>query len=328
MRGRDLSLGMVSAKYQECGQSLSTFFVLGCTVSRIGCERKSKAQLMKPMIKYRGGKSKEIPHIMKHIPNFDGKYIEPFLGGGAVFFHIEPQKAIINDINTPLINFYKGVRDNYNCLRKELDNIEATYTENRETYEALKKLTPNERIKDKNEDLYYQIRNQFNNLTEKQYSDALLYYFINKTAYSGMIRYNAKGEFNVPFGRYKNINTRLVTEQHSELLQRSELYNCNYSEIFNMSQQGDFMFLDPPYDCIFSDYGNEEYKDGFNENSHRQLAQDFRNLSCMAMMVIGRTPLTEELYSDMIIDEYGKLYAVNIRNRFKSASNHIVVTNY
>ena len=129
---------------------------------------------------------------MKHIPNFNGKYIEPFLGGGAVFFHIEPQKAIINDINTPLINFYKGVRDNYNCLRKELDNIEATYTKNRETYEALKKLTPNERIKDKNEDLYYQIRNQFNNLTEKQYSDALLYYFINKTAYSGMIRYNAK----------------------------------------------------------------------------------------------------------------------------------------
>ena len=280
------------------------------------------------MIKYRGGKLKEIPHIMRHIPEFRGRYIEPFLGGGAVFFHLEPQHAIINDINSPLMSFYNGVRNNYPTLRQELDTIEALYNRNRIAFDELKAQHPDERVEDHNEELYYVIRDMFNNITDKQYSDALLYYFINKTAYSGMIRYNAKGEFNVPFGRYKNINTKLVTEQHSELLQRAELYNCNYSEIFNMSQQGDFMFLDPPYDCIFSDYGNEEYKAGFNEASHRQLAQDFRNLGCMAMMVIGRTPLTEELYNDMIIDEYGKQYAVNIRNRFKSVANHIVVTNY
>ncbi len=280
------------------------------------------------MIKYRGGKLKEIPHIMRHIPEFRGRYIEPFLGGGAVFFHLEPQHAIINDINSPLMSFYNGVRNNFPTLRQELDTIEALYSRNRIAFDELKAQHPDERVEDQNEELYYAIRDMYNNITDKQYSDALLYYFINKTAYSGMIRYNAKGEFNVPFGRYKNINTRLVTEQHSELLQRAELYNCNYSEIFNMSQQGDFMFLDPPYDCIFSDYGNEEYKDGFNETSHRQLAQDFRNLGCMAMMVIGRTPLTEELYNDMIVDEYGKQYAVNIRNRFKSVANHIVVTNY
>lgn len=283
---------------------------------------------MKPMIKYRGGKSKEIPHIMEHVPEFNGRYIEPFLGGGAVFFHLEPDQAIINDINAPLMAFYRGVRDDYQKLRHELDGIEALYSENRAAFDALKALHPDERVEDHNEELYYQIRDMYNNLAERQYSDALLYYFINKTAYSGMIRYNARGEFNVPFGRYKNINTRLVTEQHSELLQRAELFNGDYSDIFNMSQQGDFMFLDPPYDCIFSDYGNEEYRDGFNEDNHRRLAQDFRNLGCMAMMVIGRTPLTEELYNGMIVDEYGKQYAVNIRNRFKSAANHIVVTNY
>ena len=283
---------------------------------------------MKPMIKYRGGKSKEIPHIMEHVPEFNGRYIEPFLGGGAVFFHLEPEQAIINDINAPLMAFYRGVRDDYQQLRHELDGIEALYSENRAAFDALKALHPDERVEDHNEELYYQIRDMYNNLAERQYSDALLYYFINKTAYSGMIRYNARGEFNVPFGRYKNINTRLVTEQHSELLQRAELFNGDYSDIFNMSQQGDFMFLDPPYDCIFSDYGNEEYRDGFNEDNHRRLAQDFRNLGCMAMMVIGRTPLTEELYNGMIVDEYGKQYAVNIRNRFKSAANHIVVTNY
>ena len=283
---------------------------------------------MKPMLKYRGGKSKEIPHIMEHVPNFNGRYIEPFLGGGAVFFHLEPEQAIINDINAPLMAFYRGVRDDYQNLRHELDDIETVYSENRAAFDALKALHPDERVEDRNEGLYYELRNMYNNLVERRYSDALLYYYINKTAYSGMIRYNARGEFNVPFGRYKNINTKLVTEQHSELLQRAELFNTDYSDIFDMSQQGDFMFLDPPYDCIFSDYGNEEYRDGFNEENHRRLAQDFRNLGCMAMMVIGRTPLTEELYHGMIIDDYGKQYAVNIRNRFKSAANHIIVTNF
>lgn len=283
---------------------------------------------MKPMLKYRGGKSKEIPHIMEHIPNFNGRYIEPFLGGGAVFFHLEPEQSIINDINTPLIAFYRGVREDYHALRVELDAIEAVYSRNRAAFDVLKAKTPNERVEDQNEALYYHIRDMYNNLKAKEYSDALIYYFINKTAYSGMIRYNTKGEYNVPFGRYKSLNTQLITERHSELLQRANLFNVDYSEIFNMSQQGDFMFLDPPYDCAFSDYGNEEYRDGFSEENHRQLSQDFRNLGCMAMMVIGRTPLTEELYNGLIVAEYDKQYAVNIRNRFKSTSNHLIITNY
>lgn len=280
------------------------------------------------MIKYRGGKSKEIPHIMQHVPIYNGRYIEPFFGGGAVFFHLEPQQAIINDINGPLMSFYRGVRDDYQNLRRELDEIEALYTANRVDFDALKEIHPNERVEDNNEILYYRLRNMYNDLQEKEYSDALLYYFINKTAYSGMIRYNAKGEFNVPFGRYKNINTQLITQEHSDLLQRAELFQGDYGEIFNLSQPDDFMFLDPPYDCAFSDYGNAEYRDGFNEDSHRQLAQDFRNLNCMAMMVIGRTPLTEELYNGLIVDEYDKRYSVNIRNRFRAAASHIVVTNY
>ena len=95
-----------------------------------------------------------------------------------------------------------------------------------------------------------------------------------------------------------------------------------------MSQDGDFIFLDPPYDCNYSDYWNEVYRNGFNEDSHRQLAQDFRNLGCRAMMVIGKTTLTEELYRPFIIEEYSKKYAVNIRNRFKSESSHLIITNY
>lgn len=283
---------------------------------------------MKPLIKYRGGKSKEIPNLIKHIPQFNGRYIEPFFGGGALFFYLEPQKAIINDINSKLMAFYTGVRDNFGSLKNELSEIESIYTDNRKQFEKLKSKTPEKRVNDNNEPLYYKIRDMFNDLVEKEYSDALIYFFINKTAYSGMIRYNAKGEFNVPYGRYSNLNTSLVTMAHSKLLSNTEIFNHDYSEIFRMANEDDFMFLDPPYDCIFSDYGNIEHKDGFNERNHKELARQFKMLNCKALMVIGRTPLTEKLYGDMIIDEYGKSYAVNIRNRFKSEASHILISNY
>lgn len=283
---------------------------------------------MKPLVKYRGGKSKEIPHLIKHIPSFTGRYIEPFFGGGALYFYLEPKKAIINDINSKLMAFYKGVKSDFEILSKELQEIEKTYLINRRKFEELKAKTPDLRVDDDNEALYYQIRDMFNDLTEKKYSDALLYFFINKTAYSGMIRYNAKGEFNVPYGRYANLNTSLVTKAHSKLLANTEIYNLDYKNIFDMANEDDFMFLDPPYDCVFSDYGNAEYKDGFNEKNHTELAISFLNLKCKALMVIGRTPLTEKLYNDLIVDEYGKSYAVNIRNRFKSTASHILISNY
>ena len=94
---------------------------------------------MKPIIKYRGGKSKEIPNIMLHIPRFSGRYIEPFFGGGALFFHLEPRMAIINDINSKLMDFYRGVRNDFVILRKELDFIEQLYSKNREEFDKLKK---------------------------------------------------------------------------------------------------------------------------------------------------------------------------------------------
>ncbi len=280
------------------------------------------------MIKYRGGKLREIPRIIWHVPRFSGRYVEPFFGGGALFFFLEPRQSIVNDINTKLITFYKGVRDDFPRLRKELDKIEKEYTANRAEFDSLKVAHPNEHVEDKNETIYYRMRDMYNGLSPKAYSDALLYYYINKTAYSGMIRYNAKGEFNVPFGRYAHLNTEGVTQYHSRLLQQASIFNADYGEMFNLCRPDDFVFLDPPYDCAFSDYGNQEYKDGFDEDSHRRLAQDFANLPCKALMVIGRTPLTEELYGKYIVDEYKKNYAVNIRNRFKSAATHIVVANY
>ena len=217
--------------------------------------------------------------------------------------------------------------DDYPTMRVQLDELQKRYEENQAQFKMLKALNPDERVPNANEDLYYHIRDLFNH-PDGSYLDSVIYFFINKTAYSGMIRYNAKGEYNVPFGRYPNLNTRLITQQHSDLLQGAELHNRDYSEIFAMAGANDFIFLDPPYDCVFNDYGNIEMVNGFDETEHRRLAADFRNLSCRALMIIGKTPLTEELYGEFIADEYHKNYAVNIRNSFNNDGKHIVVKNY
>jgi len=282
---------------------------------------------MKPIIKYRGGKSKEINNFIEFIPNQYDRYIEPFAGGAALFFYLAPNAALINDINSRLVNFYSAVRENFDSLKTELTRLELTYRSNQMEYEQIKMKDKSRHVENKNEALYYLLRDMYNGIIEKKYLDATLYYFINKTSYSGMLRFNSKGEFNVPFGRYKNFNTQLVSEEHSELLKRTEITNEDYSEIFNRCTVNDFVFLDPPYDCIFTDYGNIE-QNGFTEDNHRRLAQDFRNLESRSLMVIGKTPLTEELYRPFIRAEYSKTYAVNIRNRFKSESTHLVVTNF
>lgn len=283
---------------------------------------------MNPVLKYRGGKSREIPRFLQYVPDNFGRYIEPFLGGGALYFYLEPENAILNDVNVRLMTFYIQLKDQYPLMRQQLNALQQLYERNQATFRALKaEADPEVRVPNANEELYYQMRTLFNH-PDDTYLDGVLYFFINKTAYSGMIRYNNNGEYNVPFGRYPNFNTRLITQQHSDLLQGAQLFTFDYQQIFDMAEPDDFVFLDPPYDCIFNDYGNIDMMNGFDEDEHRRLAADFRNLHCRALMIIGRTELTEELYEGFIYDEYYKSYSVNIRNRFKNDRMHIVVKNY
>ena len=186
-----------------------------------------------PVLKYRGGKSREIPHFLQYIPDDFGRYMEPFFGGGAVYFYLEPDNAVINDVNARLMTFYKQLRDQYPLMREQLDAIQRLYVENQKEYGRLKALRPEERVPNANEELYYHMRTLFNH-PDGSYLDGVVYFFINKTAYSGMIRYNSSGEYNVPFGRYPNLNTRLVTQNHSALLQGAELYHVDYRQIFSM----------------------------------------------------------------------------------------------
>lgn len=282
---------------------------------------------MNPVLKYRGGKSREIPQFLQYIPDDYGRYVEPFFGGGAVFFYLEPDNAVLNDLNTRLITFYTQLRDEYPLMRKQLNILQNKYEKNQLEYKKLKLESPDEIVPNANEDLYYNMREKYNS-PDGTYLDGVVYFFINKTAYSGMIRYNSNGEYNVPFGRYPNFNTRLLTEQHSILLKNAEIYNLDYAKIFDMITENDFVFLDPPYDCVFNDYGNIDMMNGFDEEQHKRLAADFKNLQCRTLMIIGKTSLTVELYKDYIVDEYYKNYAVNIKNRFNNDKMHIIVKNY
>jgi DNA adenine methylase len=290
--------------------------------------REMREMPLKPMVKYRGGKSRELAKMMPFVPKEYEGYLEPFFGGGAMYFHLAPRRAVINDLNARLMGFYHGVRDDFGTLSKELAELEQRYASNRKAFDEGKGRSPDKRVLDPNEELYYSIRDMFNRKREPEYSDAALYYFINKTAYSGMIRHNSNGEYNVPYGRYKNFNTKLITEAHSRLLRAAEVLTGDYQKVFDLCTPNDFMFLDPPYDCTFSDYGNEETKTGFNETEHRRLQEAFYRLPCKALMVLGETALTYDLYKASIVHRYEKSYAVNIRNRFKSETSHILIANY
>lgn len=282
---------------------------------------------MKPILKYRGGKNREIKYFHQFIPEYN-TYLEPFFGGGALFFHLEPEKAIINDINTSLIDFYTDLTENFELIKKELNMLQNEYRVNREIFMSRKIKSPLERVEDPNEKQYYLIRDMFNNKIERKYCYATIYFYINKTAYSGMIRYNSKGEFNVPYGRYANFNTELLIEDHYNLLKKSKILNTDYSKIFDLAKPNDFIFLDPPYDTTFSEYGNEVFTGDFDEAHQRRLAEDFKNLDAKAMMIISETSLINELYKKYIHSKYSKSYSVNIRNRFKSEANHLIITNY
>lgn len=281
---------------------------------------------MEPLLKYRGGKRKEIDLFIKYIPKKFDNYIEPFFGGGALYFYLEPEKAIINDINEPLINFYREVANDYDSLMPQLYELKETYIENAREFELAKMNSPELHIVNKNEELYYRIRKMFNEPAQSKYSRGATYYFINKTSYSGMIRYNKKGEFNVPFGRYKNFNVDNITKAHSDLLSKATIMNTSYAEIIENASSDDFIFLDPPYDSRFNDYGN--LKSSFGENEHIELAKLVKKSKAKILMIIGKTEFIRSLYEGYIVDEYSVKYAVNIRNRFDTDTVHLVIKNF
>ena len=287
---------------------------------------------MEPIIKYPGGKRREIKHFAKYFPDSFDTYYEPFLGGGAVFFEYMPKKAFLSDANRRLMDFYKDFSKHYMRVRRELEALAAEFRPNQMEYELEKKINPDEHVNNRNENRYYCMRDMFNGLAPLQYSYATVYYYINAMAYGCIMRYNKAGQFNTSFGHRKRLNLDNADLAHAQLLQQAELKCCKYKYAFERAAEKDFAFLDPPYDGTFARYGGTDSGGWFNEENHRDLAQDFKNLSCKALMIIGKTPLTESLYKDFIRGEYDVHYAIDVNKtvaKSKSGQNtHLIITNY
>lgn len=264
---------------------------------------------MKPIIKYIGGKQKEIDNFKQYIPKEFNTYYEPFVGGGAVYWYLEPNNAVISDTNKKLIDFYLSIKVNYYNFIEEIHDFSQIF---------------NTLTKQEQSEMYYKIRDMYNNKIPKEYSNTLIYYFINKMAYCGIQRVNKKGEFNVPYGRYEKINyEQVITEEHHKLLNHTVIKHCDFNDIFDIASKDDFMFLDPPYDDVFNNYGNN---DKFDRAKHVELYQRFTSTDCKCLVVIGKTDFTEQLYYDYIVGEYDKKYAVN--GRTNKNSKHLVCANF
>jgi DNA adenine methylase len=259
---------------------------------------------LKPIIKWSGGKMDEIKMFDKYFPENYNIYIEPFIGGGAVYFHLNPSKAVISDVHTELIDLYKCI----GCGKAK------------DIYEFMEN-TPND------EATYYNIRDVM------AMNDALdiakRFYYQRKTCFRGMLRYNKDKKFNIPFGRYKTINyTELLNKDYETLLNRTEIYNERFEVIFEKyNDEANFMFLDPPYDSEFTDYGYCQ----FGKEEQYKLASLFKTTKIKCLMIIGKTKFIEELYCGYIVAEYDKKYKFKLyNNRIGDEINtkHLIIKNY
>jgi DNA adenine methylase len=239
---------------------------------------------LKPLIKWSGGKSDEIKMFEKYFPGHYNQYIEPFVGGGSVYFYLNPENAVISDVHTELIDLYRSVGQG----------------KSQEIYEFMKN-NPND------ETTYYKVRDEME--INSELDNAKRFYYQRKTCFRGMLRYNKNGKFNIPFGRYKTINyDDLTNKEYEFLLSRTEILNKDFEYIFeNYNDENNFMFLDPPYDSEFTDYGYCQ----FGKEEQKKLALLFKNTKIKCLMVIGKTKFIEELYSGYIVEEYEKNINLN-----------------
>lgn len=234
----------------------------------------------KPILKWAGGKSQMLKYILPLIPNYSGRYIEPFLGGGAVYFALNPDNAIISDSNPELINMYRQVADNVESVITYLN----MYKNDKE--------------------LFYAVRDQvWENLPKAEAAARMI--FLNKTCFNGLYRVNKKGMFNTPFGNYKNpvICDEDRLRNASKILSKATLVCGDYLDVLkSYAKSGDFVFLDPPYVPV-GKYGDfKRYtKEQFYDHNQIELADEVKrlvNLGCYVILTNSNHPLCRELYSE------------------------------
>lgn len=238
----------------------------------------------KPILKWAGGKTQMLGDLLPKVPSSYGRYIEPFLGGGAMFFALQPEQAVIADSNPELINLYRQVANHVDDVVCQLKKYENT------------------------QEMFYAVRGQdWTMLPEAEAAARTI--FLNKTCFNGLYRVNKKGRFNVPFGKYKN--PKICDEEGlkaaSAALKKAEIVCGDYLLVLeHYAQPGDFVFLDPPYLPIseYSDF-KRYTKEQFYEEDHVELAKMVKTLherGCHVILTNSNHPLVHELYAPFTID--------------------------
>tara|TARA_R110000824_G_scaffold108006_1_gene254752 strand:- start:470 stop:1336 length:867 start_codon:yes stop_codon:yes gene_type:complete len=287
---------------------------------------------LKPLVKWSGGKRKEIKLFRHHYPDNFSTFVEPFLGGGAVYFDLNFEgKSVISDTHEELINFYTQVKKPENCrkIHRMMNNPWFHLFRGKQVKENMGEIYNSlpSGFQNTGELTYYYVRDEF--VPKNKVEEAFQFYFLRKTAFRGMLRYNPKGKFNIPFGRYKTMNSQdLLNEEYSSLLKRTKVYCQSFEDMFEIygGDKDAFFFVDPPYDSAFSDY-----KHAFESPLHHKLFDCFKNAQAKCLMVIGKSPLISDLYKDYIVDEYEKEYSFKIlKGRVGDEINniHYVIKNY
>jgi len=240
-------------------------------------------------------------------------YIEPFVGGGALFFHLNPKKAVISDVHTELMDFYGSIKEGH---KEKIYSFMLKHENEEETY--------------------YKVRDDFQSCSldeqamgNETLQNAMRFYYLRKTCFRGMLRYNKQGKFNIPFGRYKTYRFEdIKNKEYEDLLKTTEVRCEKFESIFEeYNDQKNFMFLDPPYDSEFTDYGYCK----FDKTDHIRLAELFKSTKIRCLMVIAKTPFIETLYQGCIVEEYEKNYRFKIHSgRVGNEINrkHLIIMNY
>ncbi len=268
---------------------------------------------MRPLLKWAGGKRSLVERILGFFPDDhrERSYHEPFIGGGAVFFSLEPERGSVNDVNQRLMNFYRVVRDSPD----ELIRVAGGYNYHKEEY--------------------YSHRTRFNERPADPVEDAALFLYLNKTAYNGLYRVNSKGEFNVPFGRYKDptiVHPRRIMKA-SKLLREVDIRCRDFLYLLETVEAGDLCYLDPPYvpasrTAHFTDYS----AGGFTEEDQRRLRDmcvELDNRGAVFVQSNSDTELVRSLYTGtgFKLDTVKTLRMISSKVSSRSKGYDLLITN-
>lgn len=242
-------------------------------------ELKTKIEV-RPILKWAGGKTQLLPALASHIPRHFDRYIEPFVGGGALFFSLQPAHAILSDRNPELVNLYVQVAADVDSVIAHLRRYENS------------------------KEMFYAVREQdWTGLPPSEAAARMIY--LNRTCFNGLYRVNRAGEFNVPFGNYQNpvICDESNLRAASRVLKNAEIFCCDFADVLdNMVRQGDFVFLDPPYLPIGKWGDFKRYtKEQFHDDDHRRLSMSvagLREKGVWTVLTNSNHPLARELYAD------------------------------